>query len=232
MRHVVTCLLAAACAAALAACQSTLTTSSTNAPPGPDKVTAVSPFVASYKGTPFKEPQVIPGRLMFAYFDNGPEGVAHHNYETKNEGSGALNNGPAEKDHFRQNDGLSTSYTKGAFDHWKKDGKNVPLDVYYVGWTFKGQWINYTVDVKTAGTYTMTVMITANNAPGGAISLDVDGVDKTGVLKIPSTGYDHNWEQLDNLAEITLPAGRHVLTFHVVDQGRMNLGHIDFALKQ
>jgi len=191
--------------------------------------TAASSYLCSYKGTAFKEPQAIPGRVLFAYFDNGGEGVGHHNYGPKNEGSGALNQGPEEKNHFREFDGISTSYTKAAFDKFT-NGQLLPLDQFYVGWTFPGQWLNYTVDVKTTGTYMVNVLLAANGKLS-ALSFDVDGVDKTGPLAIPTTGYYHTWEQIDKLAEIALPTGRHVITVRVHNEGGLNLGHMELVLK-
>jgi len=96
--------------------------------------------LATYAGTPFTEPHVIPGRLLFAHFDRGGEGVAHHNQDAVNHSSGQLNTGPEEKNHFREYDGISTSYTKAAFDRFK-DATLLPPDMHYVGWTFPGQWL-------------------------------------------------------------------------------------------
>lgn len=186
-------------------------------------------YLDAYQGTPFQAPQVIPGRLLLAHFDQGGEGVAHHNYSTKNEGSGALNQGPEPKNHFREHDGISTSYTKAAFDKFA-DGRLLPLDQFYVGWTFPGQWLNYTVDVQTPGRYVMKALV-SSNGNHAAVSFDVDGADQTGPLAIPTTGNYHTWQQLENLAEITLTAGKHVITVRVHKEGGMNLGHIDFVLK-
>ncbi len=54
-------------------------------------------FLASYKGTPFHDtrysggPQKIPGTVYCAYYDLGGEGVAYHDSDAKNSGSGGLN---------------------------------------------------------------------------------------------------------------------------------------------
>jgi hypothetical protein len=54
-------------------------------------------FVSQYKGTPFHDvhykggPQMIPGRVLCAYYDLGGEGVAYHDADPKNHGSGELN---------------------------------------------------------------------------------------------------------------------------------------------
>ncbi|MGA2976701.1 MAG: hypothetical protein ABSF77_15440 [Spirochaetia bacterium] len=66
--------------------------------------------------------------------------MAHHNQDAVNHSSGQLNTGPEEKNHFREHDGISTSYTKAAFDRFK-DATLLPPDMHYVGWTFPGQWL-------------------------------------------------------------------------------------------
>src|SRR5277367_33207 len=61
----------------------------------------MSPVASSqmngYKGMPFHDsvyqggPQKIPGRVQCAYYDLGGEGVAYHDSDATNSGSGALN---------------------------------------------------------------------------------------------------------------------------------------------
>jgi hypothetical protein len=52
---------------------------------------------ASYAGQPFHDqryaggPQVIPGKVQCAYYDAGGEGVAYHDSDAVNHGSGELN---------------------------------------------------------------------------------------------------------------------------------------------
>jgi hypothetical protein len=73
----------------------------------------------SYKGTPYNDShchggaQKIPGRVECAYYDFGDEGIAYHDSDCKNNGSGALN--PADGrylNQFRMDEGVDTSYTK------------------------------------------------------------------------------------------------------------------------
>jgi len=58
---------------------------------------AQSTFLVSYKGTPYHDSkysggaQAVPGKVMCAYYDLGGEGVAYHDSDAKNNGSGALN---------------------------------------------------------------------------------------------------------------------------------------------
>src|SRR5216683_2831076 len=76
-------------------------------------------FLSQYKGLPYRDtryldgPQKIPGRVLCAYYDLGGEGVAYHDTDPQNRGSGALN--PADGTYlneFRIHEGVDTSYTK------------------------------------------------------------------------------------------------------------------------
>ena len=52
-------------------------------------------ILSSYKGTPYEDSryhdgaQKIPGKVYCAYYDRGGEGVAYHDADAKNNGSGA-----------------------------------------------------------------------------------------------------------------------------------------------
>ncbi len=184
---------------------------------------------AGYKGKPWagKVPS-IPGKVMAAFYDMGGEGVAYHNLDTKNHGSGELNVGPEEKNNFRKDEGISITYTKAAFDKWLKDGTLPPLDVYYVGWTAPGESINYTVNVKAAGTYRVNMQASSNNV-GAEIRLLVNGVNATGPLVIASTGHWHTWQMYDGLTEVTLEKGPQVLTLEFLKEGNMNVQYLEFV---
>jgi hypothetical protein len=203
-------------------------------------------FLNSYKGTPFHDSkysggaQKVPGTVMCAYYDMGGEGVAYHDMDAKNNGSGALN--PANGTYlneFRMNEGVDTSYTKFGLDPKIDDNPYdkvaPPAGLLYVGWTEPGEWFNVTVDVAETGDYTADLLYTSNR--GGTISLDVNGVPATGPLTIVST-YDeadpvawrqwHHWNVAKDLAKVHLNKGRNVLTVHTVAQGQMNYATLTF----
>ena len=203
-------------------------------------------FLKQYKGTPYADarhtggPQTIPGKVFPAYYDMGGEGVAYHDSDAKNNGSGALN--PADGSYlneFRMNEGVDTSYTKFGkdpqIDDTEYDRVKPPADLLYVGWTVPGEWFNVTVDVKKAGWYSADLLYTSNR--GGAISLDVNGAPATGSLTIEST-YDakdpvawrqwHHWNVARHIAKVKLARGRNVITVNIVAEGQMNLAYFDF----
>jgi hypothetical protein len=204
-------------------------------------------FLSQYAGVPYHDsqyqggPQKIPGRVMCAYYDLGGEGVAYHDSDPQNHGSGELN--PANGTYlneFRMHEGVDTSYTK--FDHKPTqvddnpyDKIVPPRDMFYVGWTVPGEWFNITVDVTHAGTYAADFLYTSNR--GGTISIDVNGKEATGPLEVPTT-YDaadpvawrqwHHWNLASSFFKIRLSNGRNVLTVHILTGGDMNLAYFDF----
>ena len=204
-------------------------------------------FLSQYKGVPYHDsryqggPQKIPGRILCVYYDLGGEGVAYHDTDPKNHGSGELN--PADGTYlneFRIQEGVDTSYTKfdrkpTQIDDNPFDKVVPPRDMLYVGWTESGEWFNITVDATQAGTYAADLLYTSNR--GGTISIDVNGKDATGPLQIAST-YDaadpvawrqwHHWNLAPQLFKVRLSKGKNVLSVHILTNGNMNLAYFDF----
>jgi hypothetical protein len=203
-------------------------------------------FLSSYKGTPYEDShyhdgaQKIPGKVYCAYYDRGGEGVAYHDSDAKNNGSGALN--PANGTYlneFRMGEGVDTSYTKFKLDPQIDDNSyekvQPPANLLYVGWTEPGEWFNVTVDVAENGDYAADLLYTSNR--GGTISMDVNGEPATVPLPIESTfnAADpvawrqwHHWNIAPQIAKLHLPAGKSVITVHILTQGNMNLAVFDF----
>jgi hypothetical protein len=198
----------------------------------------------NYKGTPYHDSrhqggaQKIPGQVDCAYYDLGGEGVAYHDTDAKNNGSGALN--PADGTYlnqFRMDEGVDTSYTKfhDEIDNNPYDVVQPPENLLYVGWTEPGEWFKITVEVAQAGVYSADLLYTSNR--GGTISLDVNGKDGTGPLTIKSTfnAADpiawrqwHHWNVAPGIAKLRLPKGRSVLTVRILSEGNMNLAYFNF----
>ena len=195
------------------------------------------------KNTPFKDsvypggPQTIPGRIRCAYYDFGGEGVAYHDTDPVNHGSGELN--PANGSYlneFRMNEGVDTSYTKGdGVDDSPYNFVEPELGQLYVGWTEPGEWIKYTVMVKQTGLYAVSLFYTSNR--GGEIAISVNDRDVTGPIQVQSTYRPddpvawrqwHHWNRMNNLARIKLEQVMQVLTLHTLSNGNMNYAYLDF----
>lgn len=195
-----------------------------------------------YKGLAFKDSiQQIPGKIQCEFYDRGGEGVAYHDTDPMNSGSGRLN--PADGtflNEFRLNEGVDISYTKfrdPAIDNSPYNLTEPEKNQLYAGWTEPGEWIKYTVNVNKSGIYSINLMYTASG--DGGISLDLNGKQLTRELRIPSTRNEketvawrqwHHWNRVDSLTTVKLKKGIHVLTLRTVKHGNMNYDYLDFKL--
>ncbi|MCX5646148.1 MAG: carbohydrate-binding protein [Phycisphaerae bacterium] len=178
-----------------------------------------------YQGTPFQDSvykagaQSIPGILQCALYDLGGEGVAYHDTDAINHGSGELNVQPNhQRPHagpyiwsFRKDEGMDLSYVKDFADLNHPNAVSPLVNQFYIGWTADGEWCNYTVDVKAVGTYKIRALY-SNQA--NAITFDING-KPSATCKLPiATGGFHTWNYAE-IGTITFgQAGRQLLTFH------------------
>jgi len=142
--------------------------------------------IASLVQTPFEgTPRAMPGVIQVEDFDNGGEGLAYHDTTASNSGG-----------KYRNTDvDLETNADGGA-------GFNL-------GWTAAGEWLEYTANVATAGTYNIEIRM-ASSGGGGTFHLEFDGVNKTGAIPVPSTGGWQTWQTL-TIPGVSLNAGQQVL---------------------
>ncbi len=193
-----------------------------------------------YAGKPFQEKiQMIPGKVQCELYDQGGEGIAYHDSDSVNNGSGRLNpaNGTILNE-FRMAEGVDISYTKSnEIDNSPYNLVEPEMEQFYVGWTEPGEWINYTVMVTRSGTYEIGLMYTASG--NGSISISFDGKPVSGELQVASTRSDqepvpwrqwHHWNRIESLGVVKLKKGIHILRLNTVSNGNMNYDYLDFKL--
>lgn len=203
-------------------------------------------FIRNYTGIPFSDnkyndgAQTIPGKIQCEYFDFGGEGIAYHDLDIVNSGSGNLNKQNNNYLHeFRMDESVDISYTKpNQIDNNAFNFIQPEMNQLYVGWTEPGEWLNYTINVQTKGIYKIGLMYTSNGE--GQISLSINSNDITGPIDILSTNVSedtldwrqwHHWNYLDSIAEVKLKKGLQILTIHTISNGNMNYDYLLFTLK-
>jgi alpha-L-fucosidase len=145
------------------------------------------------------KPNTIPGTIEAEDYDNGcPEDVYNDKSESNEGGM------------YRLNDGV--------------DIEKCSAGGYNVGWTNPGEWMAYTVNVSKNATYQVSFYV-ASPSDNAKIHIEVDGVDKTGVILLPSTGGYQSWGITKKT--ISLEAGQHVLKL-VIDNGGFNIDKMIF----
>ena len=158
----------------------TLSFSATGLPPGLSLVDN-----GNRTATVSGQPIALPGTVQSENYDAGGEGVAYHDTTSGNAGGVYRSNSV---------DLQATSDSGGG---------------YQVGWTKAGEWLNYTVNVTAAGTYSLDIRVASSGA-GGTFHVEVNGVDKTGTLTAPNTG---GWQTFQTITKtgVTLAAGVQII---------------------
>jgi hypothetical protein len=131
-----------------------------------------------YGGTPAS----LPGTLQSENFDEGGEGAAYHDLTSTNQGGQYRNTGVDLSASGDSGGGYKLSYVKA------------------------GEWLKYTVNVTAAGVYDLEVRV-ASLGSGGTFRIEVNGVDKTGALRIPDTGGWTAWRTIRKTG-VSLAAGQ------------------------
>jgi predicted Rdx family selenoprotein len=152
-----------------------------------------------YGGTPVQ----LPGTIQAENFDTGGSTIAYSDSTSGNSG-GAYRTESVDIE--------STSDTGGGYD---------------VGWIAQGEWLKYTVNVTSAGTYNIAARVAASGA-GGTFHIEVNGVDTTGPFTIPNTGGWQSWTTITK-SGISLSAGTQVwrVVFDTTGPGGV-IGNINY----
>lgn len=167
----------------------------------------VTQAVSNPIGTPYPGPNsaAIPGTIELENYDQGGEGVAYHDLSPTNE-PGAY-----------RNDAVDVEVTADA------------TGGYDVGWIQPGEWLTYSVNVETAGTYDIEVR-SAAQGPGGTMHIEFNGADKTGAIVLPDTGDWQTWTTVTKTG-VTLNAGQQLmkLVFDTGNDGWLaNINYVRF----
>jgi chitinase len=145
----------------------------------------------------------IPGTVQAANYDTGGQGVAYNVTSTN---------------------GTANSYRSDGVDLEACTDTGCGDDL---GWTAAGQWFKYTVNVATAGTYTVSLRLAAPSAVTDGLHIaSSSGANLSGNINVPATGGWQTWTTVT--ASVTLPAGQQTLTLDQ-DNGGWNIHQLTFA---
>jgi hypothetical protein len=128
--------------------------------------------------------------------------------------------------------GYNVLSVNGTGNSYRSDGVDLELTSNAgggddLGWTASGQWFRYTVNVASAGVYTVSFQVAAPSGVTDAFHLSNSlGTNLSGPVSIPATGGLQTWGTV--MASVTLPAGQQVLTWNQ-DNAGFNLYSAAFA---
>ncbi|WP_165795409.1 DUF4832 domain-containing protein [Deinococcus koreensis] len=154
-------------------------------------------------GAPASPAVSAPLKLQAEDFDRGGEGVGYHDNDAANQGG-----------QYRTTEGVDI------------DRRGNP-EGYGVGWSGAGEWLNYTVNVDSAGTYGLNFRL-ATLRTGELLEISVDGV-KVLTPSLPDTG-GFDTPQVVRAGDLRLSAGKQVVRVAYVGSApAVNLDWLELA---
>ena len=148
---------------------------------------------------PFKgEPIAIPGKVEAEDFDIPGVGVNEDGTSNQSYSDDSENHGDSD---YRKDTGV---------DLYKKATGVI------VGYNSEGDWLEWTVNVKEAGDYTMFAAVAAAGSTS-SFQLSLDGKALTEKITVPAAKEgEENYDDYNKVkANVTLPEGKHVLRMDV-----------------
>ncbi|HEX5612297.1 MAG TPA: carbohydrate-binding protein, partial [Burkholderiales bacterium] len=171
------------------------------AAPTPEPTPPAAGASTPYFGTPI----VIPATIEAENFDKGGEGVAYHDNLKGNAGG-----------QYRTSEDVDIIASADSAGGG------------YVVYNFEtGEWMKYTITVPVAGNFNLALRVSSSFATS-AFHVEIDGVDVTGRIAVPSTGSWSAFQWITAKAGLALSAGTHVLKV-VADQQYFNLNSVRLA---
>jgi GH35 family endo-1,4-beta-xylanase len=99
---------------------------------------------------------------------------------------------------------------------------------YNIGWATAGEWLEYSVDVKTAGTYELDLRVAANGTDR-TLSVSMDGKNIAGNVAIPNTGGWQTWQTV-TVKNVNLAAGKQIMRVTIGATDYVNMNYVTFRL--
>ncbi|MCQ2061944.1 MAG: family 43 glycosylhydrolase [Fibrobacter sp.] len=147
-------------------------------------------------------PWAVPGKIEMEDFDDPGKGKGGPSYSENDSDNHSCTDEGKEAECSKYRDGTGV-------DIYKKGDKLV------VGYINAGEWLEYTINVKEAGDYTLFAAV--SSAGGSTMSFDLDGKDLTGEMEIPANEGEDNFDDYNKVkTNVTLTAGEHILRFNAV----------------
>jgi len=144
-------------------------------------------------------PLDIPGELEAEYYDIGGEQNTYHDSETENLGGA-----------FRLTEAVDIEERPGG---------------YQVAFVEAGEWMDYSIDVKSSGKYTIKAYLASQDG-GGKMQLAFENTNSD-IIQVPKTG---DWTSLAvAMTNIDLLAGEQKMRINIVSKPAFNIDKIEIV---
>ena len=173
---------------------------------GKQKVSDVRRIKVKGKRAPYNSVVDIPGIIQAENFDKGGEGLSFHDSDSNDEGDANYRSDNEGLDLVKGNNGTA------------------------IGYTAKGEWTEYSVNVTEAGDYTFEATCSNGSSSTGGFSISLvsgTSVTKIGDVKVTTTGGWNTYKLMTGKLTKKLSAGNQILRFTITD-GNCNIDKVKF----
>jgi len=150
-------------------------------------------------------PIAIPGILEVEQYDKGGQDVAYNDNDEANQGGA-----------FRLDEGV--------------DIGGVPGGGFSLGYVASGEWLEFTVDVAEAGTYTVRSQVASAATSSSQFKISFPE-DASTTFLTPVTGDWNTYRNVDADGELFLAAGRQIMRLEITERDPFNIDRLIFVLK-
>lgn len=158
----------------------------------------------------------IPGKIFTPNYDKGMNGHAYSDQAWENVNITTGTYTPWNNGWVYRNNGVDLEATSDPTSNG-----------YTVGWFNRGEWLKYTVNVATAGSYTVEFRVANGNTTNGTIQLqNAEGTEILATATVPPTGGWDKWTTI-NATGVFRTTG--MQGFKMVNKsGEFNINSINF----
>ncbi|GAB2816209.1 hypothetical protein GCM10027043_15740 [Ferruginibacter profundus] len=150
-------------------------------------------------------PMTLPGKVEVENYDFGGQNIAYNDLTAGNAGNA-----------YRTTENVDI-----------QAGTDGGVAIYNMGYAAAGEWMEYTVNVNTTGTYSFQARV-ASTFAGKSFHIEMDGVNITGSIAVPNTGAWQTWATV-TVPNINLTAGQKVMRI-VLETDNLNIDYINVVL--
>ncbi len=179
-----------------------------------DVLDAMFRQVSDKRAVPFKD-HSIPGLIYATDYDIGANGYAYFDSDTAD---------------YRSETGTFAAWNSGY--SYRNDGVDIEActdsegtNGFNVGWTTKGEWMGYTVDIKSDASFSIDIRYAAYSS-NGKLHFELDGVHISKEISLPATGDWTIWRTM-TIENVVCKKGKHQLKVYVENEG-FNLNFLKF----
>ncbi|MES2775594.1 MAG: PQQ-dependent sugar dehydrogenase [Bacteroidota bacterium] len=147
----------------------------------------------------------LPGKVEVENYDFGGQNIAYNDLTTGNAGNA-----------YRTSENVDI-----------QAGTDGGVAIYNMGYAAAGEWMEYTVDVATEGTYSFQARV-ASTFAGKSFHIEMDGVNITNSIVVPNTGAWQTWATV-TIPNISLSTGQKTMRI-VLDTDNLNIDYINVVL--